>query len=476
MAILEPTRYLLYRWRYVIGYSFIAVLLGAMLVFAGLYVPGGLSQAEMDAVVRGDALVLTDPTTWNTTSTPFYLFQKFLINAFGLSVFTIKLPSLIMALGSAIGLIFLLRRWFKPNIAVLASLIAVTTSQFLFIAQNAIPGVSYIFWPILLLLLGTQVTRAKRLRVVWKFAFSIAAALSLYTPLNIYPLIAIALAVALHPHLRNAFRQLSKVKLAICVILFGAVLAPLVINIFRNPVLGLNLLGYPSSGEINLMENIQTILQQYLLFWEPGMTTLMTPIFGLGTMLLLILGLYRLIRTRDTTRSYLIIIWLICLVPVIIINPRFTSVAFVPSVLLIAAGLTSLIGYWYRLFPFNPYARVAGLLPLIVLVAVLIGSGLDRYIYGYHYDPNSASTFSKDLKLLPRGTDQLIVSEREQPFYDVVAKYRDGLDVATAPTADEVVVSRAAKTDFAGYEVSRIITTEYGTDADRFYIYKKVTQ
>ncbi len=48
--------------------------------------------------------------------------------------------------------------------------------------------------------------------------------------------------------------------------------------------------------------------------------------------------------------------------PVILINPIFTSVTFVPIVLLLAAGLTSLIGYWYRLFPRNPYARVAGLI------------------------------------------------------------------------------------------------------------------
>ncbi|HRQ86905.1 MAG TPA: hypothetical protein PLY16_02230, partial [Candidatus Saccharibacteria bacterium] len=69
--------------------------------------------------------------------------------------------------------------------------------------------------------------------------------------------------------------------------------------------------------------------------------------------------------------------------PVLLLNPSFTTVSFLPSVLMLAAGLTSLIGYWYRLFPLNPYARVAGLIPIVVLVGTLIFSGLERYFYGY---------------------------------------------------------------------------------------------
>jgi hypothetical protein len=191
--------------------------------------------------------------------------------------------------------------------------------------------------------------------------------------------------------------------------------------------------------------------------------------------LLILLGLYRLIRTRETTRSYLIIIWIICLIPVLILNPRFTSVIFVPSVLLLAAGLTSLISYWYRLFPRNPYARIAGLLPLIVLIVVLMGSGLDRFIYGYHYDPNTAINFSKDLKLLPKDTKLLVVSKEELPFYQVVDRHRDNLSVSTTPSGDSFVATRDARTDFKGYAIDKIITTTYSKDSDRLYIYKKTS-
>jgi len=478
MAVLEPTQFFIYRWRYVIGYSLVGLLLAGLLVFAGLYVPGGISPEEIRSTVRSDSVSLTNFDSLGIPNLPYYLVQATLFHFFGVYDFIIKLPSLILGLSSAVGLIILLRRWFKPNIAVLASLIAVTTGQFIFVAQNGTPGIMFIFWPVVLLLLGTQITRVKRYRFLWKILFAIAAAVSLYTPLSIYPLFAVVLATILHPHLRNAVRRLSKFRLVVCAIISIVIATPLFISIWHNPELGLTLLGAPATWPPNILTNLVTLLHQYFFFWQPSTTTLMTPVFGIGSVLLIGLGLYRLIRTRAETRSYLVIIWVLCLVPVLVLNPSFTSVGFVPSVLLLAAGLTSLIGYWYRLFPFNPYARIAGLLPLILLVAVLIGSGLDRYIYGYHYDPNTAVNFSKDLKLLPAKTGELVVSPDENAFYLVVAKHRPGLEVVETPhiTSGTITVTHDANQPIAGYPIYRIITSPYSQDSDRFYIYKKATQ
>ena len=119
MASRDFSQYFLYRWRYVIGYSLIGVLLAGLLIFAGLYLPGGLSDAEMKAVTKSASISFSDPSTLAITNVPYYLLQAGVFAMFGVSVFTIKLPSLILALLSAVGFIFLLRRWFKPNIAVL---------------------------------------------------------------------------------------------------------------------------------------------------------------------------------------------------------------------------------------------------------------------------------------------------------------------------------------------------------------------
>jgi len=473
MASLDLSKYFIYRWRYIIGYTFIGLLLAGLLVFVGVYLPGGLSPLEMTSVARSAALSLSDPATLAITNLPYYALQASIFNILGITIFTIKLPSLILALLSAIGFILLLRRWFKPNIAVLTSLIAITTGQFLFIAQQGATGILYVFWPVLLLLLGTQITRGKKFRFLWKILFAITAALSLYTPLSVYPLIAIALATVLHPHLRNAVRKLSKFRLTVVLILFIIVLIPLVYGIVISPQLGLTLLGVPTVFPPDYSANVVTVLNQYFAFWKPGTTTLMTPVFGLGSVILILLGVYRIIRTRETTRSYLIIIWIICLSPVLLFNPAFTSVTFVPSMLLLAAGLTSLIGYWYRLFPLNPYARITGLIPIVILVFALSVSGLARYVYGYHYSPTQAALFSKDLTLLPSDTRELIVSDDEKPFFTAVAKYRQDISIVPAPTADTFVVTRDARKNFDGFKIDRIITNGHTNDSDRLYVYKK---
>lgn len=476
MATLDYSKYFIYRWRYVIGYGLVGLLLAGLLLFVGLYLPGGLSAAEMTSVVRSAGLDITNPSTLAITNLPYYSLQALIFMVFGVSIFTIKLPSLIIALFSAIGFIYLLRRWFKPNIAVLASLIAITTSQFLFIAQQGTPGILYVFWPIVLLLLGTQITRGKKFRFLWKVLFAVAAALSLYTPLSVYPLVAVGLTIILHPHLRNVFRKLSKPRVAVVGVIFLALLAPLVYLVTLNPQLGLTMLGIPTAWPPDIAANTVTVLKQYFMFWEPSVNTLMTPVFGLGSAILILLGAYRLIRTRETTRSYLIIIWIVCLIPVLILNPLFTSVTFVPSMLMLAAGLTSLIGYWYRLFPLNPYARIVGLIPIIVLVFALSVSGLARYIYGYHYSPNQVALFSKDLALIPSETNELVVSEAQKPFYTAVSKYRTNLTIVAQPSADMFVVTREARSsEYGGYEIQRIITNGHSTDADRLYTYKKTT-
>ncbi len=140
---------------------------------------------------------------------------------------------------------------------------------------------------------------------------------------------------------------------------------------------------------------------------------------------------------------------------------------------MLAAGLMSLIGYWYRLFPLNPYARITGLIPIILLVATLIVTGLVRYVYGYHYSPSVAGLYSNDLRLLPKDTTQLVVSDNERAFYEAVADINGTFAVVDKPTDSVFVVTRAANKYFEGAKIKQIITNARSTDANRFYVYQK---
>jgi len=468
------TDYSLYRWRYYLGYGLIGLILLAVFAVAGLYIPGALSPGEMQSVIASDALRLSlstfDPAS--AINLPYHLLQRASIELLGVSHLSIKLPSLLLGILSAVGMLVLLRTWFRRNVAVLTTILVITTGQFLFVI--------YIFWSILLLVSAMMVSRGARGSGIWKVVLFGTAALSLYTPLSMYILIALMSAVILHPHLRYLIRRLPKTKLLIASACALLLLVPLVYVIWRDPSIGLTLLGVPSAWP-DFSANIFQLLRQYFDFFSPSSGTLMTPVYGLGSMILILLGILRLVTTKYTARSYITASWIILLLPVLVINPDFVSITFVPVVLLMAMGMSTLLSNWYRLFPLNPYARMAGLVPLAVLIGGMVLSGVDRYMYGYQYDPQTAGNFSQDLRLVnkqlrdeTRGKTALVVSEKEVPFYNVVARHQKDVTVAPANVpvvAPTIIVSHEAYTKSANMPW-RIVTDGMSSDADRFYIYK----
>ncbi|MDD3036156.1 MAG: glycosyltransferase family 39 protein [Candidatus Saccharimonadaceae bacterium] len=462
-----------YRFRYIIGYFLFVIGLISVLIFVGLYLPGGLSNQEMQSVIRSDSINHNSIWSTNVINLPYHLLQKVSLALFGVSILSIKLPSIILAFLSAIGMLIILRKWFKPRIGVLASLIAITTGQFLFIAQNGTPEVLYLFWPICLIFIASHLPCPPKYKYICSVLLFSTIALSLYTPLSVYILLAIIGATLFHPHLRYLFKQLSRPKLIFGSVFFLIIITPLIISVIMKPSLLLTLLGIPDHWP-NLSANIKSLGIQYLGFTNPNNTTLMTPFFELGSMLIIAIGIFNTIRTIETAKSYILAFWTVCLLPVILFNPDFTSITFLPLVILLASGLSYLLSYWYDLFPRNPYARVGGLIPLVILVSVLIFSGIDRYIHGYRYDPNLSSSFSNDLKLIPKDTKELVVSSDESSFYSVYTRHRTGIILSESPTGDEFLASRKAKKNYAGYSIKRIITTSSINDADRFYLYKKI--
>ncbi len=480
------TDYWLYRQRYYIGYTLIGLTIIGLLVVAGLFIPGGLSRSEMNSVVASNAASLSIASfrPESVIDLPYHLLQRASMALFGVSNLSIKLPSLVLGALSAFGIFILLRTWFRRNIAVLTAIIVITTGQFLFVAQSGAPNIVYIFWSVWLLVCAMMISRRAKRSILWKIALFCIAALSIYTPLSIYILIALASAIVLHPHLRYLIRRLSKLKIAVGLFVALILVTPLAYAIARQPSVGLTLLGVPS-GQPDIKENILQLLRQYLDFVTPSSGMIMTPIYGLGTVILIVLGIVQLVTTKYTARSYIITAWIVLLTPVLLINPGYISITFVPVMLLVAMGISMLLTNWYRLFPRNPYARFAGLLPLTILIAGLVLSGVGRYMYGYTYDPKTAGNFTHDLQMVnqqlaidDRGETTLLSSAEEAPFYAVVAAHNTAVTVtndvllSTIQGPQTIIVTHDAHKTSDTARLYRIITDSVSRDGDRLYIYK----
>ena len=466
------TEFFIYRWRYQIGYFLILLGMIGALVFVGLYLPGGISTQEMQSTVHSSSLSLTQLSNLDVINLPYHLLQKIFFVVFGVSSLTIKLPSLLLAFLSIIGLVFLLRQWFKPRIAVLASLIAVTTGQFLFIAQNGTPDILYLFWPVWLMWLASIISAQEKRRIRHMIVFCILAALSLYTPLSIYVLIVFLIAALTHPHLRfNIIKTLPIKMLIPGLLVVSVLLTPLVYYLIKDPTTISNLLNIPSALP-DIGVNLAVLTNSFFSFVNPSGTTIITPFFELGSFLIILIGAYRVFDTRSTAKSYFLAFWTILIVPMIVINPSYSSITFLPLVILLASGLNWLLTYWYELFPRNPYARIAGLLPVVILVSALVFSGVNRYIYSYKYDPSIVSNFSQDLRLIPKDTKYIVTSNDEFEFYNTVAKYNHNFSVSKVPISDKFLATRSANRRFSGFRVDRIITTTTKNNSDRFYLYQ----
>ena len=478
----KVTDYLLYRWRYILGYGVISLIVIGLMFVAGLLIPGALSQAELDSVVTSSKPLLSfDPNF--IVNLPYHLLQRASLHIFGVTTFSIKLPSLILGIASVIGMFILLRGWFRHNVAVLTTLLIITTGQFLYLSQSGSAGIVYIFWSVWLLVAALMISRRAPMGWLWKIILAGIIALSLYTPLSIYILLALLSAVILHPHLRYIVRKLPKLKTAIAVVIGLILLTPLIYVIWRHPETARTLLGFPDTKFL-VADHITQAVGQYVDFWSPATTPYLRPLYGVGTLALILLGVLRLFTAKYTARSYIITAWSLLLVPIIIINPDSVSITFVPALLLTAMGVASLLHMWYSLFPRNPYARIVGVVPLIILMGGMLLSGVDRYMYAYSYNADMVKQFSRDLELfngqLPskNGAVTLVTSTSEAPFYETVAKYHAGITVVTAlpnTLPSVTVVSRAMYRPGAPAP-TQIITDSKSDAADRFYIYKTDTK
>jgi hypothetical protein len=484
------TDYLLYRWRYILGYVIIGLIIASLLLLAGLHVPGGLTQEEMQSTVESHSLSATSLDAFTPTSVinlPYNLLQRVSTEVLGVSNFSIKLPSLLLGALSAFGMILLLQMWFRRNVAVLTTVLIITTGQFLFVTQNGTPSIVYIFWSVWLLVAAMMISRQAKYMGLWKIVLFSVAALSLYTPLSIYIIVALASAVILHPHLRFLVRRLLKARIKIATASFCALLAlaPLIYGIVKEPSIGMTLLGIPEVMP-DITNNLFILLKQYFSFATPVAGVVMSPIYSLGSMVLIVLGIIRLTTTNYTARSYIITAWAVLLLPVLLINPDFSTITFVPAMLLMAMGINTLLRSWYQLFPKNPYARIAGLIPLTILIGGMFISGISRYVYNYTYNPSTVSYFSQDLPLInsqldkkDRVTTTLFVSAQERPFYEIVAGQYGNVSVVSERPATQsplTIVSHSAHQTDPITAPTSIITSARSANADRFYIYKTDTK
>ncbi|MBQ3470246.1 glycosyltransferase family 39 protein [Candidatus Saccharibacteria bacterium] len=434
----------------------------------------GLSTAEMNSAVNSYYLGSDAVLNGDLVDLPYRLLQKLSIMIFGLTAYTIKLPSIIVGLIFGLLLILLLNRWFKSNVSLLASTLIVLSTPFLFLAGSGTPLIMVAFWPTLLLWLGSKIQGEKRPKPGYCFAFALALLLSIFTPYMLYFAIFCVIFVLVQPHLRFVVKSLPKLPFAVISLIVVAGLTSLIINIINHPDTIMQLL-FAKNFEIgHFFQNILAGLSP-LFSWKTSLEgVFLSPLISLPTFALALIGLFSTTKgffaSRNSIASLLIVFGLI------ITGFKSEMIIFLilPLSILVAHGLKYMLEKWYGLFPTNPYARISALLPLTILFSIMIIPSLLQYIYGYRYNPNVADDFSDTLTVIRENlTNQnLFVEEKDYRFYKILEASSE-IKVFDSNTewTGEVAILKNIEEKHEKYQLSRIITSPKVDNSDIIYLY-----
>lgn len=465
-----------YKLRYQITYGTLFLAYLAIIFYTIFIAPNGLTTQEINSATLSANFSISNIFSSDILNAPFRILQNLSISIFGLSNFSIKLPAILISIATIFAIIKLSHAWFERGTATLAAILAIASSQFFFLAQNGAHEILYVFYPILLILSGREFLRTKKL--LWSLTFALILALSFYTPLTIYVVLAAGITILAHPRLRFAFvREAERHKFYALGAIFITIF-PLIIAIFKDFSILKTIFGIPNS--LNIPENFSILMSNLFSFSSKYSSGVIAPIISPPVLILIAVGAYFAFSEKHTTRSYLINIWSVILFFVCLINPKLTSILLTPILILTISGLQSLIKSWYVIFPMNPYARVLGLIPITFFVVSFLGTSLNNFRQNYSYSPEIAANFNQDLKILLENSKEkinIITSKSEKPFFQILEKQNRAQIADKIENQGEIFITKAAFDNLdkipESHSVSKILVSSRAADADRFYILKK---
>ena len=427
----------------------------------------------MESATSSYHLSVSEAFDGDLVDLPYRLLQKGSIRIFGLTEYSIKLPSIIIGLILGVLLILLLNRWFKNNVSLLASCLVILSTPFLFLAGSGTPLIMLVFWPTLLLWLGSKIHGEKKPKPLYSFLFAIAMSMALFTPYMIYFALFCVIFVAFQPHLRWVVKNLPRTPLIITglIILSGGV--ALIINMINQPSVLMELF-VSKDGEFgNFFPNIVAGVTPAFQWFGESNTIFLAPLISLPILALALTGLFSTTKGFFASRNSIATVLLIFGVIITGLNPNSVIFVILPLSILVAHGLKYLLRKWYGLFPENPYARIAALLPLTILFGGIIMPGLSQYINGYHYNSAVASKFDYSLSIIHKNlSNQTIVVTDNYDFYKILedsTQLKIVNDINLAFNNDVAMLKN--HTDSKYYQLSRIITSPMKENSAIIYLY-----
>ena len=314
------------------------------------------------------------------------------------SILVSRIISAALAFGVLALFYWLIQHWHGHRVAWMASILFASSTRFLHTARLGTPQI-LLFGLFALVVYGVWLKERNKLR----FAIPVslfAACLLIYIPGMIWFIIA-----GLIWQWRTIADKIWKTPLWISlpvVIPALALLFPLGWSIAKTPKLAQTFLGlpqpFPHLGD--LFHNLLNIPLSLFYTHSTITSDLGTPaLLTLDSfaIVMFIFGCYSYIRRLKMVRANFLIAIFGIAIALITLGSMTVNVLLPFIYMIIAAGVTYLLGQWMEVFPRNVFARSTGIVLLGFVIALCCVYNFRRYFVAWPTSPTTRTIFSREL-------------------------------------------------------------------------------
>jgi 4-amino-4-deoxy-L-arabinose transferase-like glycosyltransferase len=350
-------------------------------------------QNKFESITLKNLEQRPDPLN-RTVNLPYFLPAYYLGKVLDNPLQGARVTSVIIGLLATICLFFILKMWFNKRVATVGSLLFITSSWLLNITHQATPNSLLILAPLLILTPLAWFFKTKKHKFLAFILFTIGLGFAAYSPLMFWVVIVVFATILFKE--RKQLLNIKTKQIIIGSLIYFILLLPLFISLTVHPgqireFLGLPLY-YPTiSGYFgNLLDTISMLLIYSRPFPELHLGRL--PMLDFFSSAMMIMGIIYFIGKLKTRRAIILFSCIFILLLIIPLSPTYqldaiVLISFVYA--LIIAGIVYLLNIWFDFFPRNPWARLIGVILMVVLIGMSSYYNLNRYFVAW---PNSEAT------------------------------------------------------------------------------------
>lgn len=363
---------MLYNYRYVFAYSLIAIFAAYFLLWQLGSVGPGLSATELDlAALHTNAR----ESLFSSLHPLSAKLQIISLKLFGVSTWSIRIPHILIAATTLLLLYQILKKWFGKPTSLLSVALVATADWFLFSARHATGAIELSLWLTLALL---SIMKLLERKSKWAIPLATSLICLVFVPFGIYIALTIVVGSLTCRVIRERILELPKKYKAFAVIAAITAASFLLFTVAGDLTIGKKLLGFSNALPLTPVEYIKNAIVNsasiVAVLPETNPTTGPSGVFFVRffELTFVLFGVFMFWKTRVNRLNVIVLV--IALVSILVSgfsnDSASRSLLVVPFIIFITAGMRYFMYRWQKVFPKNPYARMAAFAPVILLLAL----------------------------------------------------------------------------------------------------------